>query len=415
MCTNTTVVPVTNNLVCSNGTAPVNGSCAVTVITPSDYMCSNGSAVAYPSLCPHTTVYVAPQPVAYPLPVTPVSPVNVKFNNVVTSIATQITNTSGRCNGIGLIGNSVPSTGWFEYGDTANLGRTTASASIGRSATAPFSNVLANLKPTTKYYCRAVMQNQYGIVKGEIVSFVTKSKAVSYVKTTPVVKPITKTVKKTTTKTNQLVCVDGTYISVKDTSASTLLAKGEKLVSLQVEKQEGKLMANADVTYKVSYKNLSDVKLTGVLLKVMFPSEINVSSTTSGVYDEASRTVTLNLDTLGVKAEGSIVVSGKVVDSASIGKTIVVTSYSSYTVPGTTTQDEVTAYVTGSIVPVDSISKVDTGVKKVVGNSSERGFMPNNLVEWLALIAIIFIIFILGRSIYISYKEGEGDGEASGH
>ena len=77
-----------------------------------------------------------------------------------------------------------------------------------------------------------------------------------------------------------------------------------------------------------------------------------------------------------------------------------------YTVPGTNTQDEVTAYVVGSIMPATTISNQDTGAKKVIG-AGERGFMPNSLIEWLALLAILFIIFILGRSVYASYKDDE--------
>jgi hypothetical protein len=52
---------------------------------------------------------------------------------------------------------------------------------------------------------------------------------------------------------------------------------------------------------------------------------------------------------------------------------------------------------------------MNTGAKNVIG-AGERGFMPNNLVEWLALIAILFIIFILARSIYVSFKEDEEGG-----
>jgi hypothetical protein len=44
--------------------------------------------------------------------------------------------------------------------------------------------------------------------------------------------------------------------------------------------------------------------------------------------------------------------------------------------------------------------------------NSDKGFMPNSLIEWLALLAILFIIFILGRSIYASYKD---DGTSAHH
>ncbi len=368
---------------------------------PSQYKtCPNGSSVLFNQSCYAKPIYV--------------SPTVVKFNNVVTSIVTQITNTSGRCNGIGLIANGASSKGWFEYGETANLGRVTASASIGTAITAPFSNVLANLKPSTKYYCRAVMENQYGVVKGEIVSFVTKAKTTTYVKPVVTKKPVvTATKKPQPVKSNVITCSDGSTFLAKDTKSATVLAEGGKLMSLEIQKLEGVLSQNAPVAYKVVYKNTTESRLTGVVVKVTLPTEVLFISSTSGTYDEGSHTLTLNQDTIDAYTEGSISISGVLAKDAPIGKTIVATSYVVYTVPGTYTQDEVTAYVVGSIVPTENISHVDTGAKKVVGNSTERGFMPNNLVEWLALIAIIFIIFILGRSIYVSYKEGEGDAHAA--
>ena len=204
-----------NTTSCPSGSTLINGVCTVTnTNTTTNYVCSNGFVVTNSSQCPVTytnstytypttnysyqtqyktcgdgsyipvnqACYYANQNVTlYPQVIAP--PV-VKTNNVVTSIATQITNTSGRCNGIGLIANGVSSNGWFEYGETSNLGRTTASTDIGRSVSAPFSNLLAGLKPSTKYYCRAVMQNQYGVVKGEIVSFITNRTSVAYVQPT---------------------------------------------------------------------------------------------------------------------------------------------------------------------------------------------------------------------------------------
>ena len=43
-------------------------------------------------------------------------------HRVVTTSATQVTNNSARCNGIGIISNGVMSNGWSEYGETTSLG-----------------------------------------------------------------------------------------------------------------------------------------------------------------------------------------------------------------------------------------------------------------------------------------------------
>ncbi|MDB5259906.1 MAG: fibronectin type protein [Candidatus Nomurabacteria bacterium] len=433
-CTRTNTIPVVTNTICADGQAPINGSCVrtttlpVTTVTqcPSNtnfvngvcqqiinppvityQTCWDGSRIPATQtcaqqfkFCPNGTsipVYQqCPQaPVVIPPPV-------VKFNNVVTSVVTEVTINSARCNGIGLIANGAQSTGWFEYGETANLGRTTASAQIGSASTVNFSNVLANLKPATKYYCRAVMQNQYGLVKGEIVSFVTKSKAVTYVKPVTVTKTIAK---KPVVKKNEVVCVDGSIVTTTSQSSATMLQNGEKLVSLQLEKVSGNLSSESTVTYKLTYKNLSDVKVNGVIIKVTIPQEIEFTSTSAGSYDIATHTLTLNLDSIEAGSTGTLTWTGKVTKNAPIGKSIVTTSYVNYTVPGSNTQDEVTAYVVGSIATPATSATTDTGAKKVIGGGSGLSFLPDTLIEWLALIAIVFIIFILAKSVYASYKD----------
>ena len=413
-CVRTNTIPTATRSICSDGSFPVNNSCIrVTTIPTIVYQsCWDGSSIPTSSICPlqyktcpngtsipiYQTCDVTPTPVY-------IAPIVVKFNNVVTSVVTEVTKTSGRCNGIGLIANGAPSTGWFEYGETTNLGRATSGANIGSADTAPFSNVLASLKPSTRYYCRAVMQNQHGLVKGEIVGFTTKSIAITYVHPTPVRTPMKTSVKIHPKPT--ITCSDGSTVSIKSETSATMINQGQKLISATIEKIDGQLTSGATVHYKISYKNLADARLAGVLVKITLPQEITFVSATSGIYDEGTRTLTLNQDSLDPYTEGGIIFTGTVKNDAPVGKTIVTNLYVVYTVPGVKTQDEVTAYVIGSIIPNTVITNQDTGAKHVVGTSA-KGFMPNSLIEWLALLAIFFIIFILGRSIYASYKDEEG-------
>ena len=363
--------------VCTNGTTIAsNALCSVTTTTTPVYVCSNGTTVAYSYQCPTTYTYpnynynysyqtcwdgsvipstslctsqykICANGTSIPINQTCyygntyipyVAPQVTKFNSVVTSIATQVTMTSARCNGIGLIANNAPSTGWFEYGETSSLGRTTTSSAIGSSNTAPFSNVLTNLKANTTYFCRAVMQNQYGTVKGSIVPFTTKSTNVTYVKpvSTTVLKKTTTTVKK-----NQIICIDGSIVSVGSQSSATLLSQGEKLVTLQMVKNSGSLSPNNTVAYTLSYKNLSDPRLLGVVIKVTLPQEITGVSSSVGNYDEATHMLTLNQDTIDPYTEGIITWDGKVVKDASIGKSIVTAPYPVSAVPCTSGHDEV--------------------------------------------------------------------------
>ena len=369
---------------CWDGTTLPNTS-----VCPSQYkMCANGTSIPVNQTC-----YVAPVPVYVP-------PVVVKFNNAVTSVVTQITNNSARCNGIGLIAQGAQSTGWFEYGQTANLGRTTSPAIIGSSATSPFSNVLTNLQPSTSYYCRAVMQNQYGTVKGEIVKFTTKAKATTYVQPTPVKTSVKKVVKK-----SEIICFDGSIVSVGSETSANILNQGQKLIAVQMEKITGDLKPEGNVSYRLSYKNLVGTNLSGVIIKIVIPEELSLTDVPMGSYDEATHTMTFSQVSVGPYAENVINWSGTVKKTAPIGKTVVTTAYVLYTVPGTQVQDEVTAYTASSITAGPDIQTL-SGSRHVIG-AGAGSFLPSSLVEWLALIAILFILFILGKSIASSYKKGD--------
>jgi hypothetical protein len=402
----TNTLPVTTVTQCPSNTTFENGICKQIINPPVVVYqtCWDGTRLPATQRCPDQFRF-CPDGTTVPLnrscPITPVAPPVIKFNNVVTSVVTEITTSSARCNGIGLIANGAASTGWFEYGETSNLGRTTASANIGSASSVTFSNVLANLKPATKYYCRAVMQNQYGLVKGEIVSFTTKSVKVTYVK--PVVKTPVKTPAKPATTVS---CVDGTTVTPGKDAAQVLNA-GDKLISITMDKASGNLAANANVSYRLTYRNLSSSSVNNVLVKVIIPAEVEFTSASAGTFDPATRTLTANLNSVEGNSINSITWNGKIVNNAPVGKSIVTTAYVNYTVPGTNAQDEVTAYVVGSITPPTAASNTDTGAKKVIGASTANGngFLPDTLIEWLALIAIVFIIFILGKSVYASYKD----------
>lgn len=328
----------------------------------------------------------------------------IRVNNVITSIPTEITDISARCNGIGLIANNANSNAWFEYGETQNLGRTTATANIGQAATSPFSNLLVGLKPKTTYYCRAVMANANGTVKGDIVSFTTKAKKTVYVK--PVIKTTTTTtVKKTVTvKPKEIICSDGSTITVKSSTNAQILSTGGKLIEMQLEKQNGDLSQGSEATYRLSYRNTSESSLKNVVFKVTIPQEFTVLTATGGAYDKTTRTLTIPMLSIPMGSQGEVMWTVKVASDALVGKTVVTPAVVSYTVPGTEgdneVQDEVTAYVMGTIMPANTTS---TSTENTVKNSNVS-FLPNSLIEWLALFAILLILMVLGRSIYLSYR-----------
>ncbi|MFA5936376.1 MAG: hypothetical protein WC822_00685 [Candidatus Paceibacterota bacterium] len=123
---------------------------------------------------------------------------NTSAPTAITGNATNVGQTSARFNGTGLLNNNIYSTnysqyyytglnynyyntyttGYFEYGTTPSLGSITVSKDIGNSQSNSFYQSMFNLDSGTTYYYRAVVTNQYGTSRGEIVSFSTNAKTV---------------------------------------------------------------------------------------------------------------------------------------------------------------------------------------------------------------------------------------------
>ena len=245
-----------------------------------------------------------------------------------------------------LSGNNV-------YGETANLGRDTTKVSIGTDYTAPFSNVLTNLRQNTTYFCRAVMQNEHGIVKGEIVRFTTKDKDVPYVAP----KTVTKTTVKKKTVKDEVVCSDGTILKTS-TSQADIINNGDKLIGTVLEKVSGDITPNGEVNYRLNYENISGSRLDNVIIKVTVPQEFTFVNSNVGSYDDITHTLTFNQNTLDGFAKGTVLFKVKVADSASLGKSIVTTGYVSYTFrsdKGDLIADEAISYSVGSIIPNDKL------------------------------------------------------------
>ncbi|MDO8594927.1 MAG: hypothetical protein Q7R93_05480 [bacterium] len=95
----------------------------------------------------------------------------------VTLAANGISRTTANLNG-NVTPNRALTNYWFEYGQTPNLGNTSAlvSASDGVNAVAA-GLTLSDLTPLTTYYFRLNAQNQFGTVNGSILNFKTQGPA----------------------------------------------------------------------------------------------------------------------------------------------------------------------------------------------------------------------------------------------
>ena len=327
---------------------------------------------------------------------------NIIVNNhrVVTTIPTQITKTSARCNGVAMIVNNVNTTGYFEYGTSANLGYTTNSGNIGNQMSTQYSNLINGLKSNTTYYCRAVITNTNGTYKGEIMSFRTGKEVVNYIPIVTAPKPIKHVIKgKTVIKSDK----GGIDITCKDIEGNQgVIKNGQKLATVNFDKISGEVTKGSIVDYKLSYKNTSDkLTLSNVIVKVTAPKDMTFLDKNIGEYNAIENSITI--EDARVKSGETVekIIKMQINDTVTAGKSLIVNSYLSYEVldtKGGILKDEVTNY---SVVTVTDDVKVSADNTKVdTKNTTTGSILPGTVLEWIAVIALFMILFILGRVIF---------------
>ena len=343
-------------------------------------------------------------------------------HRVVTTIPTQVTTGSARCNGVAIIGGGVFTSGYFEYGNSYNLGSNTTQVNIGNQNSTQYSSAISGLSPNTIYYCRAVITNINGTYRGEVMSFRTESNRTPYVPYVPTPK-----VKTTTTVVKTISVVNGKkvtrksvvkaekggvdeVVTCKDSSGNTSTIKaGEKLMSLEITKSQGKLLPGETLEYSVRYDNTSKIKLSNVKVKVTLPAELTFIGGNNIAADQGTNTITANLGDINAMSGGVVKILAKVNGSAKIGGVVVINAHASYEMlneKGEAMRDESTAYLISTIVS-DSMGDVKSNTSK-----SSDGILPSTFVEWLAILVMILVLAFLGRNIYLNIN---GDHKKSGH
>ena len=275
--------------------------------------------------------------------------------------------TSG-LNGLGIINGNVISTGYFEWGTSSFLGASTPSNTIGISGSNPYSFSLFGLSPSTTYFYRAVVVNQYGTSRGDISTFRTNTGGSVAGSSTTVVR-------------NTTTVVSNEYSGTARPS----------LVFLDVDRDDEVIRIGEVLDYTIDYRNISKEDLYNVILQIHLPKELRFVDTSRGYFSEENNTVVVNIGDLNVGESGSVIVTAEVTADAELGKVVVVAANLAYTIVRNENQEEVFAY---------SKNTIDTGT--VLGASAifGNGFWPNSLLGWLLLLLLILLIILAARAGY---------------
>ncbi|MHB8651893.1 MAG: hypothetical protein ACYC8S_02045 [Minisyncoccota bacterium] len=285
----------------------------------------------------------------------------------VTTLATEVTSTSAKMNGIALINGNVSTTGWFEWGTTQNFGSQTSTATLGSASSITYSGYLTGLSSNTTYYYRAVAQNAYGTSRGATLSFTTSAGSV-YQPPVVIQQP-------PQVITNTIVVGRGVISPIE----LSIVGGGDSVLSGQM------------VTYTIHYQNKGKVKLTNAALRVMLPAEMQFISGSRGNFTTKDNVLTVIIGDLNPGDSGDVTIQAQILPTTPIGKQLVTTVTLVYTDTSTNTQGDAIAYA------VHTVGSSQVGL--AASTLGFEGFFPGSLLGWFILLALIILIVFLIVSI----------------
>ncbi|PIR44637.1 MAG: hypothetical protein COV10_03995 [Candidatus Vogelbacteria bacterium CG10_big_fil_rev_8_21_14_0_10_51_16] len=188
---------------------------------------------------------------------------------VTTQPATNITQNSARLNAVATMSN-LPTSGWFEWGQTVALGQQTSEVDLGNFTANTFFAGVNNLQPSTTYYFRAAIRNRANGVtlRGHILTFRTIDRPFIPPSPTPTPTP---------------------------TPASVRLAIGKEVANISFPNGTTECVAafiGNTVAYTITVRNTGSVTATDVGIRDTLSPELQfVSASENGSYKENTREV----------------------------------------------------------------------------------------------------------------------------
>lgn len=288
---------------------------------------------------------------------------------------------------------------WFEYGRTAALNGETPRTSAGSGASdIDYMVTLRGLTPGTTYYYRAVGQNQFGLVRGQIASFRTAGTAPSGggstppVVTPPVVTPATSTPSTPATSTPPAAAAG--CFKVSPTISSAALAAGQEF------------------TYSLTYKNGCGQTFTNGTLHLTLPLPVEFASTNYPFLTRDGNVITYSLGAIAPNFQGAVTVTGKVKDQVNTGDTLAFQVNLDYTDGRGQSQrasSDLTALVAAGASVDNGTSTLGASVGDALGGLFHSGWF------WLILFLILIALFIFWLASRRRADDDEDDDDDDGH
>jgi hypothetical protein len=154
---------------------------------------------------------------------------------------------------------------------------------------------------------------------------------------------------------------------------------------------------NDTVKFVVEYRNISTITLSNAILHIDIPKDVEFRSSSSGVYNKADNTITINVGTLTPGQTGTISFDGVVQSSAANRDLLVVPATLSFENPNNGARETAVAY---GLATTQNCVRNTNGL---AGLAFGGGFFPNTLFGWLLLALVLLALIYLIRRWFMVY------------
>lgn len=259
----------------------------------------------------------------------------------------------------------------FKYGTTQSLGNTTGEV-LRNSGSGSMAQPLLGLSQNTTYWYQASIRNCVGTSEGGLRSFTTGTD---------------------TTR-------DTTIIRYVNTNTNTTTGTGTgtgggSIIKLMIDNHRETVRSGSEISYDVSWENLTTRTLNKLVLEVNFPTQMAVLDTDRGLIERNKNAVIYQIDTLGSREKGTMVITTRIEGSLRDNDPVVAQAIMVFENPKTSATENAIAY------DADQFSLNNS----VLGASIfGLDFLPSSLAGWLIILLIILLIIILAHAYMVRHR-----------
>lgn len=310
---------------------------------------------------------------------------------VITKPVTDITGTSAKLNAVALPVGTVQTFGWFEWGATPALGRTTTRRSLGTSPSIPWSESISGLTPGTTYFLKPVIENQNGLFEGALFSF--RTTGVSPVVPAPV-----------STNTGTSVVKKTTVPKSEPNPTAVSAPKEQKTIEVSVVSDGDTAAPGGRIKETIQFENTTGATMKEVVVHAVIPCGAAYVANGSDTFLQTGTMLTRKVGDVKPKETVKLILWLETPDNAADKtslETIAVVNWEDKTNPNYTQS------VGRVAVVVDKDKAVKENAAAAGVTKSVFSFFPTNLKDWGAVIGVLFILFAMYVIFLVTRRKGD--------